>query len=52
MEEFRILGHSMCLKRRRGDRKDSVSSSSIVAVAATKRVMVDSSLESRRFEHR
>lgn len=48
VEEFRILGHSMCLKRRRGDREDSVSSSSTVAVAATKRMMVDSSLESRR----
>lgn len=44
VEEFRILGHSMCLKRRR-DREDSVSSSSTTAV---KRVFVDSSLESRR----
>lgn len=43
VEEFRILGHSMCLKRRR-DREDSVSSST----AAVKRVFVDSSLESRR----
>ncbi|CAO2829932.1 unnamed protein product [Amaranthus hypochondriacus] len=43
VEEFRILGHPMCLKRRR-DREDSVSSSSSTA----KRVFVDSSLESRR----
>jgi len=43
VEEFRILGHPMCLKRRR-DREDSVSSSS----SAVKRVFVDSSLESRR----
>lgn len=43
VEEFRILGHSMCLKRRR-DREDSVSSSS----SAVKRIFVDSSLESRR----
>ncbi|KAK9677994.1 hypothetical protein RND81_11G180900 [Saponaria officinalis] len=42
--EFRILGHSMCLKRRR-DREDSVSSSSSAAV---KRVMVDPSFESRK----
>ncbi|GAB2283526.1 Serine hydroxymethyltransferase 7 [Dionaea muscipula] len=41
-EEFRILGHSMCLKRRR-DKEDSLSSSS-----ATKRVSVDSGIESRR----
>lgn len=52
VEEFRILGHSMCLKRRR-DREDSVSSSS---TAPAKRVLLDSSsspspspsLESRR----
>ncbi|KAK9750202.1 hypothetical protein RND81_02G180100 [Saponaria officinalis] len=41
--EFRILGHSMCLKRPR-DREDSVSSSS---TGAAKRVLVDSSVESR-----
>ncbi|KAL8130245.1 hypothetical protein V2J09_019400 [Rumex salicifolius] len=39
-EEFRLLGHAMCLKRRR-DREDSICSSS------SKRVSVNSSLESR-----
>ncbi|GMH06757.1 hypothetical protein Nepgr_008597 [Nepenthes gracilis] len=44
VEEFRILGHSMCLKRRR-DREDSLSSSS----SASKRVSIDSvGLESRK----
>ncbi|GAB4848114.1 Serine hydroxymethyltransferase 7 [Ancistrocladus abbreviatus] len=42
VEEFRILGHSMCLKRRR-DREDSLSS-----CAASKRVFVDYVVESRR----
>ncbi|KAL2904649.1 Serine hydroxymethyltransferase 6 [Bienertia sinuspersici] len=44
VEEFRILGHSMCLKRRR-DREDSVSSSS---TTAAKRGFFDSNLELRR----
>ncbi|GAB4847852.1 Serine hydroxymethyltransferase 7 [Ancistrocladus abbreviatus] len=44
VEEFRILGHSMCLKRRR-DREDSLCSSSSVA---SKRVPMDSGVESRR----
>ncbi|XP_021746878.1 serine hydroxymethyltransferase 7-like [Chenopodium quinoa] len=44
VEEFRILGHSMCLKRRR-DREDSVSSSS---TASAKRVFFDSSMEARK----
>ncbi|KNA03870.1 hypothetical protein SOVF_205050 [Spinacia oleracea] len=43
VEEFRILGHSMCLKRRR-DREDSVSSSTALA----KRVFFDSSMEARK----
>ena len=42
MEEFRILGHSMCLKRRRDS--ESSSSSSI----SCKRVSVEPDLEARR----
>ncbi|KAK7302410.1 hypothetical protein RJT34_13299 [Clitoria ternatea] len=42
VEEFRILGHSMCLKRRRDC--DSSSSSSI----STKRLSVEPDLEARR----
>ncbi|KAL9241894.1 hypothetical protein vseg_015954 [Gypsophila vaccaria] len=41
--EFRILGHSMCLKRPR-DREDSVSSSTGGGV---KKLLLDSSVESR-----
>ncbi|CAO2828537.1 unnamed protein product [Amaranthus hypochondriacus] len=43
VEEVRILGHSLCLKRRR-DREGSLSSSTSTA----KRVSVDSALELRR----
>ncbi|KAJ7946606.1 Serine hydroxymethyltransferase [Quillaja saponaria] len=42
VQEFRILGHSMCLKRRRDS--ESFSSSSV----STKRVWVESDLEVRR----
>ncbi|KAL9250391.1 Serine hydroxymethyltransferase 7-like protein [Drosera capensis] len=42
VEEFQILGHSMCLKRRR-DREDSVVSSS----SGSKRMSIDSGVESR-----
>ena len=42
VEEFRILGHSMCLKRRRDS--ESSSSSSI----SCKRVSVEPDLEARR----
>lgn len=45
VEEFRILGHSMCLKRRRDSES---SSSSASANSASKRVSFEPDLEARR----
>ncbi|KAL5562834.1 hypothetical protein UlMin_032581 [Ulmus minor] len=45
VEEFRILGHSMCLKRRRDSES---SSSSTSAVSNSKRVSFEPDLEARR----